>query len=66
MRRLEINPPADIAHNTGNEAINMALAGVGNPMNEVVCLVSILNFANLNAEKMVMRKGEKINIQYMK
>lgn len=29
----------------GNEAINNALAGVGNPMKESVCRVSKLNFA---------------------
>ena len=37
-----------------NEQINSALAGVGKPINESVCRVSILNLANRNAEKAAM------------
>lgn len=37
--------------------MNMALAGVGSPMNDTVCRVSILNFANRRAEKMATAKG---------
>lgn len=33
-----------------------AAAGVGMPMNPLVCLVSILNLANLNAEKRAKAK----------
>ena len=33
---------------------NSALAGVGTPMNDVVCRSSRLNFANLRAEKAAM------------
>ena len=35
--------------------MKMVFAGVGTPMNELVCLVSILNLANRTAEKTVMR-----------
>ena len=38
----------------GKEAINIAAAGVGNPIKEDVCLVSILNLANRIAEKRVI------------
>ena len=38
----------------GKEAINIAAAGVGNPIKEEVCLVLILNFANRIAEEIVM------------
>lgn len=36
--------------------MKMVFAGVGTPMNELVCRVSILNLANRIAEKTVMRK----------
>ena len=36
---------------------NKAFAGVGIPMKEQVCLVSMLNFASLRAEKAEMRKA---------
>ena len=36
---------------------NKALAGVGNPINEEVCLSSILNFASLNAENTAIMKA---------
>lgn len=39
----------------GKEEMKMVFAGVGTPMNELVCLVSILNLANRTAEKTVMR-----------
>ena len=35
---------------TSNDAQNKALAGVGSPMNDVVCRVSRLNLASRNAE----------------
>lgn len=41
-------PPA------AKELQKRALAGVGIPMKDVVCLVSMLNFANRNAEKMAI------------
>ena len=41
----------------GKDAIKIAAAGVGNPIKEMVCLVSILNFANLIAEKMGIKKA---------
>jgi hypothetical protein len=34
-----------------------AAAGVGNPINAVVCLVSVLNFAKRIAEKMGIKKA---------
>ena len=37
--------------------MNSALAGVGSPMNESVCRVSILNFASLSAENMVRKNA---------
>ena len=37
-----------------SEQINSALAGVGSPINESLCRVSMLNFANRNAEKTAM------------
>ncbi len=44
------------------EHINKAFAGVGNPINESVCLVSILNFANLSAENTaIMNADNAIN-----
>ena len=46
------------ARMSGKETINKVLAGVGSPMKELVCRVSILNLANRNAEKMVMMKGK--------
>ena len=36
-----------------------ALAGVGRPMNDVVCRSSMLNFASLSAEKAAMKKATK-------
>lgn len=35
----------------GMEAISIALAGVGNPINDSVCRTSLLNFARRKAEK---------------
>lgn len=35
---------------------NSAFAGVGRPINDVLCLSSKLNLANLNAEKTAMAK----------
>lgn len=43
---------------TSSEAQNNALAGVGKPMNEVVCRVSRLNFANRSAEKAAITKAK--------
>ena len=42
---------------TMSEPQNKALAGVGKPMNEVVCLSSRLNFARRKAEKAAIRKA---------
>jgi hypothetical protein len=42
----------------GKEAINKEFAGVGRPIKFSVCLVSILNFANLRAENTAIRKAE--------
>ena len=39
------------------ELQNKAFAGVGNPMNSVVCRVSVLNLANRKAEKAAMRNA---------
>src|ERR1035437_6895793 len=41
---------------SGSAAIKIVFAGVGNPIKESVCLVSILNFANRIAEKIVTKK----------
>ena len=41
----------------GKEAINIAAAGVGSPINEDVCLWSILNFAKRIDEKMGSKKA---------
>ena len=41
----------------GKDAINIAAAGVGSPINEDVCLVSILNFAKRIDEKMGNKKA---------
>ena len=43
----------------GNEQINKAVAGVGTPMKELVWRVSMLNFANRIAEKIVIKKATK-------
>ena len=40
-------------------AIKIAAAGVGNPINEVVCLVSILKLASLKAENKGISKAKK-------
>ena len=42
---------------SGIAATKIASAGVGKPINEVVCLVSILNFANRIAEKIGNKKA---------
>jgi len=42
---------------SGIAAIKIADAGVGKPINEVVCFVSILNFANRIAEKIGNKKA---------
>ena len=42
---------------SGIAAIKIASAGVGNPIKEVVCLVSILNLANRIAEKIGNKKA---------
>ena len=41
----------------GKDAIKIAATGVGNPIKEVVCLVSILNFARRIAEKRGIKKA---------
>jgi hypothetical protein len=41
----------------GIAAINIANAGTGSPINEVVCLLSILKLANLYAEKIGIRSA---------
>ena len=42
---------------SGIAATKIAGAGVGKPINEVVCLVSILNFANRIAERIGNKKA---------
>ena len=42
---------------TTNEPQNRALAGVGNPMNELLCRGSMLNFPKRSAEKAAMIKA---------
>ena len=42
---------------SGIAAITIANAGVGKPIKEVVCLVSILNFAKRIAEKIGIKKA---------
>ena len=42
---------------SGNDATKIASTGVGRPINAVVCLVSILNFANRIAEKIGNKKA---------
>ena len=46
-----------------SEQMKIALAGVGNPINESVCRVSMLNLANRNAEKTVMKYAESATSQ---
>jgi len=41
---------SEYANTIGNEAIKMAVAGVGNPKKLSFCLLSVLNFANRIAE----------------
>ena len=41
-----------------SDAQNKALAGVGKPINEVVCRSSKLNLANLSAENAAMTKAK--------
>ena len=41
----------------GKDAINIAAAGVGSPINEDVCLVSMLNFAKRIDEKIGNKKA---------
>lgn len=40
-----------------NEVRNIAFAGVGNPINESVCLVSTLNLAKRNADKTAIMRA---------
>src|SRR5579862_4193882 len=44
---------------SGKEAMNIALAGVGNPIKFSAWRVSLLNFASLSAEKTDIRKAMK-------
>lgn len=44
----------------GIAAISIALAGVAKPKKDSVCFSSMLNFANLNAEKSAIKKAESI------
>jgi hypothetical protein len=48
---------------TGNELMNIALAGVGSPIKVFVWRVSTLKFANLKAEKTAIKK--EINAKYI-
>ena len=41
----------------GMEQIRSVFAGVGTPIKELVCRVSILNFANRMQEKIVIKNG---------
>ena len=41
----------------GNEAIKIAAAGVGSPIKEVVCLLSILNLESRIDEKIGIKKA---------
>jgi len=43
----------------GKDAIKIAFAGVGNPINDFVWFSSILNFANLKAEKTGIIRAKK-------
>ena len=43
----------------GKDEINIAAAGVGTPINETPCLVSVLYFASLMAEKIGIRNANK-------
>ncbi|HNQ00575.1 MAG TPA: hypothetical protein PKK99_16045, partial [Bacteroidia bacterium] len=46
----------------GNDTTKSVFAGVGSPINEVLCLVSMLNFASLRAEKTVITNGKNCRI----
>ena len=48
-----------LIHISGMVRKNIVFAGVGNPINDLVCLESILNLANLKAEKIVIKKPNK-------
>ena len=59
---IKNHPAANVAIQSPAPAISdaqkRALAGVGNPMNDVVCRLSILNLASLKAEKTAIRKAQ--------
>lgn len=48
---------ADMSAKEISEAMNIELAGVGNPIKEDVCLSSILNLAKRRAEKTEIKKA---------
>ena len=52
-------PSGELYNIRGIDPINMAFAGVGNPIKLSVCLVSILNFASRNAENTGIRNAIK-------
>lgn len=43
----------------GNDATKSPIAGVGSPMNDVVCLSSILNLARRNSANIAKKKAAK-------
>ena len=58
-RYIALNDP-DVRNGwapTTNDPQNKALAGVGSPMNEVLCLGSMLNLPSRNAENTAMMKA---------
>ena len=58
MQGLKLNPILPYLKIKGIEQIKIALAGVGTPIKEVVCLVSLLNLARRIAEKTGMMNEE--------
>lgn len=50
FEKMALNPTESYCITNGTLAINIALAGVGTPINESLWRVSILNLANRNAE----------------
>lgn len=62
LRKNSCNPIFVVKKRTiVKDAINNALAGVGNPIKDVACLSSMLNLANLNAEKTGMKTDKQSN-----
>jgi hypothetical protein len=53
-KRLFVRKFQSLNEMNANEQMKIALAGVGSPINESLCRVSILNFASRNAENTAM------------